>query len=69
MRNNLLLLWDNAPSHKSKVVKKYLAEQNQYNPAIWIECIPPYSPELNPIEMLWGYVKKKLANQFFKTTK
>ena len=31
--------------------------------------IPPYSPELNPIEQLWAYLKKKLTNQFFKTTR
>lgn len=69
LRKNLLMVWDNAPSHHSKVVKSYLSEQDGENPAIWLENIPPYSPELNPIEQLWGYVKKKLANRFFKTTK
>ena len=51
------------------MVKSYLSEQDKENPAIWLENIPPYSPELNPIEQLWGYVKKKLSNRFFKTTK
>lgn len=69
LRKNLLMVWDNAPSHHSKVVKSYLLEQDEKNPAIWLENIPTYSPELNPIEQLWGYVKKKLANRFFKTTK
>jgi len=69
MRKNLLLIWDNAPSHKSQTVKEYLQAQEEDNPRIWIANIPPYSPELNPIEQLWGYLKKKLANQFFKTTK
>ena len=69
MRKNLLLIWDNAPAHKSKEIKMYLAEQDEEDPAIWMENIPPYSPELNPIEQLWAYVKKELANQFFKTTK
>jgi len=69
MRKNLLLVWDNAPSHKSKTVKGYLAKQSQKNPKIWMANIPPYSPELNPIEQLWGYLKKKLTNQFFKNTK
>ncbi len=27
-----------------------------------------YSPELNPIEQLWGYLKKKLTNKSFKDT-
>lgn len=65
----LALLWDNASSHKSKTVKEYLAQQNQIHPRIWLANTPPYSPELNPIELLWGYAKKKLANQFVKTTK
>ncbi len=69
MRKNILLVWDNAPSHKSQTVKRFLSEQDQENPRIWMANIPPYSPELNPIEQLWGYLKKKLANQFFKTTK
>ena len=69
LRKNLLLVWDNAPSHKSKTVKEYLLAQEEENPKIWMANIPPYSPELNPIEQLWAYLKKKLANQFFRTTK
>lgn len=69
MRKNLLLVWDNAPSHKSETIKEYLSAQDQQNPRIWMANIPPYSPELNPIEQVWAYLKKKLANQFFKTTK
>jgi len=69
MREDLLIVWDNAPSHKSKEIKTYLLEQDKHKPAIWLENIPAYSPELNPIEQLWGYLKRKLANQFFKTTK
>lgn len=69
LRKNLLLVWDNAPCHKSKTVKEYLSRQDQQNPKIWMANIPPYSPELNPIEQLWAYLKKKLENQFFKTTR
>jgi len=65
----LLMVWDNAPAHKSKTVKTYLENQSEQNPRIWLANIPPYSPELNPIEQLWGYIKKKLANQFVETTK
>lgn len=69
MRKDLLLVWDNAPTHKSIEIKNYLAKQDKENPAIWLENIPAYSPELNPVEQLWAYLKKSLANQFFKTTK
>lgn len=62
------MIWDNASSHTSKTVKNYLKNQSQENPIVWLSNIPPYSPELNPIEQVWGYLKKKLANQFVKTT-
>jgi transposase len=29
--------------------------------------IPPYSPELNPSERIWGYIKQKYKNRVFKT--
>ena len=63
------MVWDNAPSHMSNTVKDFLAKQNTSNPAVWLVNIPPYSPELNPIELVWGYLKKKLANQFCRTTR
>lgn len=62
----LLVVWDNAPSHKSKTVKEYLAHQNEKMPRIWLENTPAYSPELNPIEQVWAYFKKKLANRIAK---
>jgi len=65
----LLMIWDGAPSHKSKTVKAYLANQNQEYPRIWLANTPPYSPELNPIEQAWAWVKQKLANQFFDNTR
>lgn len=68
-RGLLLMIWDNTSSHKSNTVKEYLSLQNQENPKLWLANIPPYSPELNPIELLWGVAKKRLANCFATTTK
>lgn len=68
-QDNLLVVWDGASSHKSKTVKSYLAKQNEEKPRIWLENTPPYSPELNPIEQAWGWIKREMANQFYKTTK
>ena len=67
-KDPLLMIWDGAPSHHSKTVKAYLAAQNQEYPRIWLENTPPYSPELNPIEQAWAWLKQKMANQFFETT-
>ncbi len=29
--------------------------------------LPPYSPELNPVEMIWRWIKDRLANIAFKS--
>ena len=47
---------DNAPVHKSEVVRNFLA-QEQWEVLDW----PAYSPDLNPIENIWAIFKKKLA--------
>ena len=47
---------DNAPVHKSEVVRNFLA-QKQWEVLDW----PAYSPDLNPIENIWAISRKKLA--------
>jgi len=37
-------------------------------PNIEIVYLPPYSPELNPVERLWGWLKRNtIRNRFFDT--
>src|SRR5690606_26133810 len=48
------VIWDRGPIHsKSKVVRGYLAG----HPEVVAEDLPGYAPELNPDEMVWGWVK------------
>ena len=44
-----VLIWDQAGFHKSKQLK---VPDN-----ITIILLPPYSPELNPVENLWHYLR------------
>jgi transposase len=44
-----VMVWDGAGFHKSK--------QLSVPDNITLELLPPYSPELNPIENLWHYLK------------
>ena len=56
---NVVIVMDNASSHKSKSLRI---------PAnIQIEYLPPYSPELNPVERVFQDMKKYLKNKVFNT--
>jgi transposase len=52
----LLVLWDGAPIHRSRVVKEYLASGAAAQ--IHLEQLPAYAPELNPAEGIWNYLKR-----------
>lgn len=51
----LLIVWDGHPTHRSRVVKEFLAAGAAQR--LWIEPLPGYAPELNPEEGIWGYLK------------
>ena len=60
IRGTVLLVWDGAPIHRSRVVTDFLEEQRHW---LHVERLPAYAPELNPVEYLWAYWKKtELAN-------
>ena len=46
---------DNAPIHRARLVKTWM-EENGITSLTW----PPYSPDLNPIEDSWGFMKKAI---------
>jgi len=55
-----ILIWDSLPAHKSREMKAYLASQHKW---LIVVMLPGYSPDLNPVETLWGNVKgQELAN-------
>jgi transposase len=50
----LLVIWDGSTTHRSKIVRNFVAGQNG---RLTLESLPGYAPELNPMEYLWGYWK------------
>lgn len=59
-RQSVILIWDGLPAHKSRVMRHYLAGQRRW---LTVERLPGYAPELNPVEPIWGNLKRtELAN-------
>ena len=53
----IVLILDNFASHRAKVVKKRSSDLN-----IRLVYLPPYSPDLNPIEFLWKSVRRIVSS-------
>ena len=51
----LLLVWDRLPAHRSRLVRDYVDSLGGW---IQMEYLPPYAPELNPVEYIWAYWKQ-----------
>lgn len=62
LASSIKVILDNAKYHYSKIVQDYLLTSR-----IDLVFLPSYSPNLNLIERLWGFFKKKvLHNHYYK---
>ena len=57
-----ILVMDNLSAHKNKQTVALLEEQG-----VEVRFLPPYSPDLNPIEMMWSKVKNSLRGAEART--
>ncbi len=53
LRGNVLVVWDNGSMHKGDAMRQLREDF----PRLTIEWLPPYAPELNPVEHLWSHLK------------
>lgn len=51
----LLIIWDGSPIHRRANVREFLA--NREGRGVQIEPLPPYAPDLNPVEQMWQQLK------------
>ena len=55
-----ILVWDRLPAHRGARVQAYLRQQVSW---LTTEYLPPYAPELNPVEYFWSHLSgTDLAN-------
>ncbi|MBW8481903.1 transposase [Actinomadura parmotrematis] len=54
----IVLVRDNLGSHRSKKMRRYIDTRG------WLTVfyLPPYAPELNPVEGVWAHLKASLTN-------
>jgi transposase len=51
---DILLIWDRLPAHRSLVTQRFIRDQKG---RLEMEYLPPYAPELNPVEYIWAHCK------------
>ena len=57
----IVMILDNARIHHAKMLEDLLEK----NPRLTLMFLPPYSPKLNLIEGLWGWLKNEVINNAF----
>lgn len=55
LRQPLLVLWNGLKAQKSRLMRDYLDTLRGH---IQIAFLPPYAPDLNPVEYLWSWLKR-----------
>lgn len=57
----ICMIWDNAKCHKGKLMKEALSKGGLLE-RVHLIALPPYAPDLNPIEHVWNTTKQTLSN-------
>ncbi|WP_442807181.1 IS630 family transposase [Streptomyces sp. NBC_01294] len=59
----IVVVWDNLNTHLAAGLKRYEAEHD------WLTTVrlPPYAPDLNPVEAVWSLARRAMANTAFDT--
>ena len=61
----LIIIWDNGPAHGGDALRTYLATPDVH---LRLVRLPAYSPDFNPDEAIWGWIREEVtANTCFGT--
>lgn len=64
-KQKIYLVLDNVRFHHAKRLKPIL---QRFQHRIEFIFLPPYSPDLNPVERIWWWMRKKIAHNRFLNT-
>jgi transposase len=53
LRGKVILVWDRGNMHRGDPIRQLLRDY----PRLSIEELPPYAPDLNPVEQVWNHIK------------
>lgn len=61
----LIVIWDNSPAHRGEALREYLRTPGL---DLQLVALPPYSPDYNPDELVWKWIREEVtANTCFGT--
>ena len=60
LAESIYIVSDNAPYYRNKLIESHLRDSR-----IKLVFLPPYSPNLNLIERVWKFMKKKVINSTY----
>lgn len=60
IKGKIIMFWDGLPQHRSKKVQNFLKN----HPRLEVYRFPPYSPDMNPDEWVWNYLKTRELGNF-----
>jgi transposase len=60
LHGSVIVVWDGGPMHKGDAIRAVLHDF----PRLSLERLPPYTPELNPVEYLWNHLKYGILSNF-----
>lgn len=58
-KKRLIIVLDNFSAHRAILVREFVAKNGSH-----LVYLPPYSPDLNPIEQVWRAIKREVAATF-----
>jgi putative transposase len=61
-KKKIILILDNSKAHKAEKTKAKAKELG-----IILVFLPPYSPDLNPVEFIWKTIKREVSVRFIQS--